>query len=73
MGQKLSRNERLEIIQEEMRLGREVWKDINVTVKGSTVSVKTCKKWGAISINDTVIVLDNYPCHEDEKEAYVLQ
>jgi hypothetical protein len=65
MTRKLSKEERLEMIREEMRLGQPVWNGIELNATGKKISIKTCKKWGAISINNKIILLDNYPGHEE--------
>lgn len=68
MTRKLSKKERLAMIHKELALGRDVWNDIELNITGKKTTIKTCKKWGAISINNNIILLDNYPGGR-EKEA----
>jgi hypothetical protein len=48
---------RIKIIQEEMKAGREVWKDMNVVINGVERTIKACGKWGAILLGDRFLVL----------------
>jgi len=48
---------RVKIIQEEIKAGREFWKDMNVIVNGAQRTIKACGKWGAIILGDRMLVL----------------
>lgn len=58
---RLSKNERVKIISEEVKKGENVWVNINAIINGQKKKILACKKWGAIIIENKVIILDQYP------------
>lgn len=58
---RLSKNDRVKIINEEVKKGENVWESINAVVNGQKRKIMACKKWGAIIVENKVIILDQYP------------
>ncbi len=52
-----SEDDRIKIIQEEMREGRQVWEDMQIKVNGVETKIKACGKWGAIAVPGYPILL----------------
>lgn len=52
-----SEDDRLKIIQEEMREGRQVWEDMQIKVNGVETNIKACGRWGAIAVPGHPILL----------------
>jgi hypothetical protein len=61
---RLSEQERAKIIIEEAAQGQEVWTDMPTTVDGRPVTVKACRKWGAILLGQQLVMLGEYPLQE---------
>jgi hypothetical protein len=61
---KLSRQERVEIMNKELQLGKAVWETASVPVNGQDTTVSVCKKWAAVRLEDRVVLLDQYPLIE---------
>lgn len=52
-----SEDDRMQIIQEEMREGRQVWEDMQIKVNGVETNIKACGRWGAIAVPGYPILL----------------
>lgn len=58
---KLSKRERVRIIEEESREGLDVWSIMEAEVDGKMDKVKVCKKWGAVVLGKRLLMLREYP------------
>jgi hypothetical protein len=58
---KLSREDRLQIVQLELAEGREVWTELPTTIDGHQTKVLACKPWGVIILGGYLLALDTYP------------
>jgi len=61
---KLEPHERIAVINEELREGKEVWETIETIINGQPATVPACKKWGVVLLGPQVTVLDVYPLQE---------
>lgn len=62
--QALSKEDRAQIVAEEVRSGRIVWTEIATCVNGTEKSVLACRQWGVLLLGDRILPLDQYPLQE---------
>jgi hypothetical protein len=55
----LSNDDRFRIIQEEMKEGRDIWKDMPIKINGKDVVIKAYGEFGAIILGGRIILLDS--------------
>ncbi|HNP83862.1 MAG TPA: hypothetical protein PKN47_20550 [Nitrospira sp.] len=60
---RLSDQQRIEVINQEVAEGKDVWVDMSTKVDGVDATVKVCKEWGVIALGERSIVLEQYPLH----------
>lgn len=60
----LSPDDRVRILQEELREGAQAWTEMDTTINGQPAKVLACKKWGIIAIEGRVIALAQYPLQQ---------
>lgn len=60
----LSGNDRISILQEELRDGEDVWSEMPTTVNGQPARVLACKKWGIIVLGGRLLALPQYPLQQ---------
>jgi hypothetical protein len=58
---RLSDQHRIDITNQEVAEGKEVWADMPTKINGVDTIVKACKEWGVIVLGERVIVLQQYP------------
>ncbi|KAB2877451.1 hypothetical protein F9K33_16390 [bacterium] len=61
---RLTNENRLKILMEEERSGKVVWEDIHTKLNGVPSTIKACKAWGIVIINNRFLVLEHYPLIE---------
>lgn len=54
-------DERIRILEEELREGVDVWSEMPTMINGQPVKVLACKKLGIIVLGDRVLALEQYP------------
>ena len=60
----LSPDDRVKILQEELREGAEAWSEMDTTINGQPAKVLACKKWGIVAIRSRLLVLAQYPLQQ---------
>ncbi len=60
----LSPDDRVKILQEELREGAEAWSEMDTTIDGQPAKVLACKKWGIVAIGSRLLVLPHYPLQQ---------
>jgi hypothetical protein len=55
----LSEEDRFKIIQEEMKDGRDIWKDMPIKINGKETTVKTYGEFGALILGGRIVFLDS--------------
>lgn len=58
---RLSEKDREEIIFQEMTEGKQVWVDMETKIDDVKMTVKACKQWGALLLDNRMILLNEYP------------
>jgi len=57
----LSGEDRIRIVQEEVREGREVWSEMSTIVNGLPTKVVASRKWGVVMLGEQYLPLKTYP------------
>jgi hypothetical protein len=60
----LSPRDRIQILQQELRKGAEVWTQVSTKINGQPASVLACKKWGIVVLGNRLLALEQYPLVE---------
>lgn len=60
----LSKDDRIRILQEELREGEDVWSEMHTEVNGKPETVLACRKWGIIVLGDRLLALPHYPLQQ---------
>ncbi len=60
----LSGDDRIRILEEELREATNVWSQMPTTIDGQPATVMACQKWGIIALGDRLLALDQYPLQE---------
>lgn len=55
----LSNDDRFQIIQEEIKEGRDIWKDMQIKINGKDVVIKAYGEFGAIILGGRIVLLDS--------------
>jgi len=57
----LSGEDRIRIVNEELREGRQVWSEMSTQINGQPVKIQACREWGVILLEGQPFALDQYP------------
>jgi hypothetical protein len=60
----LSGEDRIRIVDEELREGRQVWSEMSTQINGQPVKIQACRKWGVLLLEGQPFALDQYPLAE---------
>jgi len=58
---RLSDEQRIDVINQEVSEGKDVWSDMPTKIDGVETTVKVCKEWGIILLGKRAIALKQYP------------
>ena len=68
---RISDQQRIEVIKQDVAEGKHVWVDMPTKVDGVDVTVKACKEWGVIALSNRVVVLEQYPLQSISDISFV--
>ena len=61
---RLSEEDRIRVLKEELREGAEVWSEMPTMIDGHPATVVACRKWGIIVLDGRLVALPEYPLRE---------
>lgn len=61
---RLSEQQRIDVINQEIVEGKNVWVDMQTTIDGIGATVNACKEWGVFLLGNQMIVLPEYPLQD---------